>query len=129
MNRRDWLVQICSLSAGSFVASAAIAHGDHGKPMYGGVVAEGGVFQGELVVRAAALTVHLTEHGQPVASAGATAKLTLLEAGRTRDLPLAPAGENRLSADAGAPLAKGVKLVASVRLADGRSAALRFELK
>ncbi len=129
MNRRDWVVRACSLSAGLMIAAGAMAHGDHGKPRYGGVVAEGGVFQGELVVRDAAVTVFLVEHGKPLASAGASAKLTVLESGRTRDLTLAPAGENRLSADAGAALAKGTKAVASVRLADGRSAALRFELK
>ena len=40
-----------------------------------------------------------------------------------------PAGENRLAAPAGTVLPKGAKVVAAVKLADGRSGALRFELK
>ncbi|HMN80048.1 MAG TPA: hypothetical protein PKA20_08970 [Burkholderiaceae bacterium] len=44
-------------------------------------------------------------------------------------LALSPAGENRLSFAGASKLAPGTKAVALVRLPDGRSATLRFELK
>ncbi|HQP66617.1 MAG TPA: hypothetical protein PK072_08200, partial [Quisquiliibacterium sp.] len=64
----------------------------------------------------------------PVATAGARAKLTLLSGAQKTEVTLAPAGSNRLSAASG-PLAAGTKVIANVTLADGRSAALRFEIK
>lgn len=117
--------------AGLVLASTApaFAHSEHGKPMHGGVVAEAGVFQGELVAAPAGLTLHLYDHGAPVPAAGASARLTVLAGGQKSELALAPAGENRLAAPAGTVLPKGAKVVAAVKLADGRSGALRFELK
>lgn len=123
---------VAAVAAFSFTACAprlAHAHADHGQPMHGGIVAEGGVLQGELVARPGALTLYLTDHGNPVATQGASGRLTVLAGTQRSELALTPAGENRLSL-AGAPLlAPGTKAVALVRLPDGRSATLRFELK
>jgi hypothetical protein len=123
---------VIAVTAFSFTAYAprlAHAHAEHGQPAYGGVVAEGGQLQGELVVKPAALTLYLTNHGSPVATQGASARLTVLTGTQRSELTLSPAGANRLSL-AGAPsLAPGTKAVALVRLADGRSVTLRFELK
>ena len=107
----------------------AFAHSEHGKPMHGGVVAEAGVFQGELVAAPAGLTLHLYDHGAPLPAAGATARLTVLAGAQKSEVALSPAGENRLTAPAGTVLPKGAKVVAAVKLADGRNGALRSELK
>lgn len=111
------------------VASPVFAHADHGQPAHGGIVAEAGVFQGELVVGPAGLTLYLTEHGQPIATQGANARLVMLAGTGKTEVPLAPAGGNRLEAKGSFPSAAGIKAVASVKLADGRAGALRFELK
>lgn len=110
-------------------AGPAFAHEQHGKAEHGGMVAEAGAFQGELVAKGGTLTLYLTDHGQPVATQGASARMTLLAGGQKTDLVLAPAGGNRLAAT-GAPMpGAGAKAVANVKLADGRSGALRFEWK
>jgi hypothetical protein len=120
---------LAALAAGALLAAApASAHEAHGKPMYGGVVAEAGVFQGELVNAPKGATLYLTDHGQPVPTAGATAKVVVLAAGQKTELDFVPAGDNRLAAPAGATLAAGAKAVATVKLKDGRSGALRFEV-
>lgn len=117
-------------SAGALLfASPAIAHAEHGQSAHGGIVAEAGVFQGELVAEPTGLTIFLTDHGQPISTQGASAKLVVLAGGRTIELPLVPAGDNRFVAKGGRPLAAGAKAVASVKLADGRAGALRFESK
>ena len=123
-----------SLSLALGVAAAlhgapALAHSEHGKPMHGGVVAEAGTFQGELVAGPKGATLYLSDHGAPVPTAGASAKLVVLTGGQKAERELVPAGENRLALAGDAPLAKGAKAVATVTLRDGRSGALRFDVK
>lgn len=110
-------------------APDAGAHAEHGRPQYGGVVAEAGSFQGELVAGPKGPTLFITDHGQPVPTAGASAKLVVLRAGQKSELELAPAGDNRLAPAAPVALAAGSKAVATVKLKDGRSGALRFDVK
>ena len=120
----------CAVSIAAVLAAGpALGHADHGKPMYGGIVAEAGVFQGELVAGPKGATLYVTDHGAPVPTAGAAGKLLVLSAGQKTERELVPAGENRLAVSGGEPLAKGAKAVATVRLKDGRSGALRFELR
>ena len=117
-------------AAGALLAPVpALAHAEHGQPVHGGIVAEAGVFQGELVAQPAGLVLFITDHGKPVPTQGASARLVVLAAGHKSEVPLAPAGENRLEGRPAEALAAGAKAVASVRLADGRAGALRFELK
>lgn len=111
------------------VAAPALAHTEHGQPAYGGIVAEAGIFQGELVAKPTGLTLYVTEHGKPIATQGASAKLVVLSGAQKTEVPLVPAGENRLEAKSSIPIAIGAKAVASVKLADGRAGALRFEMK
>lgn len=133
MNARSTLqsIRTVATAVGALViASAAFAHAEHGEPTHGGIVAEAGVFQGELVVNApAGLTLFVTEHGKPIPTQGASARLVVLSGAHRTEVPLVPAGDNRLEARAGVPIAAGAKAVASVKLADGRAGALRFELK
>lgn len=125
---RAAVVACAAFLAGAVLPHPAAAHEAHGKPVYGGVVAEAGHFQAELVSAPNALTLYVSDHGAPVSTAGARAKLTLLSGARKGELILSPAGANKLAASA-EPLPPGTKVVANVTLADGRTAALRFEIK
>ena len=59
-------------------SNAAFAHSDHGKPQFGGVIAEAGVAQFEIVAKDGRIVIHASAHGVPVAMAGASGKLTVL---------------------------------------------------
>jgi hypothetical protein len=113
-----------------FAASMQLAHAhaDHGKPQHGGVVAEGGVFQAELVATATKLTVHVTDHGKPVDTKGATAKATLLVGKEKREVNLVASGGNRLEATGMFDVTKGTRVVAVVTLG-GKSTSVRWTLK
>jgi hypothetical protein len=130
--RRRPLAAVAAVATAACLALGAgpvLAHAEHGKPMHGGLVAEAGIFQGELVHDAKGLVIILTDHGQPVAAAGASGRLTVLAGAKKSEFALVPAGTNRLIATGATPLERGAKAVASVKLGDGRSGALRFESK
>lgn len=91
------------------------AHEGHGQPQYGGVVAEAGMAQFEIVAKAGKVTVYATMHGAPLASAGGSGKLTVLDGAKKSEIELKPAGDNKLEG-AGA-VAAGAKLLVSVQLA------------
>lgn len=113
----------------ALVGPSAWAHSDHGKPARGGVTAEAGAFQGELVAAGKTLTLWITEHGASVPTAGASGRLTVLAGSSPIEVDLQPAGENRLSASLSALIPAAAKVAASVRLKDGRAGVLRFQLK
>ncbi len=115
----------CAALAGT----AALAHDEHGKPQYGGIMAEAATFQGELVAGPKGPTLYVTDHGQPVPTVGASGKLVVLVGAQRSDLALLPAGDNRLAPAQSMPLPKGARAVATVTLKDGRSGALRFDVK
>jgi hypothetical protein len=108
-------------------ATAALAHEDHGKPRFGGVVAEAGHYQAELVARSETLTIHVTEHGNPLPTAGGSARLTLLAGGKKTEVTLAPAGNNRFEAK-GSFAIKGAKAVAALNVPGNPPKTLRFAL-
>ena len=113
----------------ALAATAALAHDDHGKPQHGGVVAEASTFQVELVAGPRGPVLYVTDHGKPLSTAGASGKLVVLAAGQKSELALAPAGGNRLAPPQPMVLPTGTRAVATVTLADGRSGALRFDVK
>jgi len=123
------LLRAAVLACATLAGTAALAHDGHGKPQHGGIVAEAGTFQGELVAGPKGPTLYLTDHGQPVPTAGASGKLVVLAGGQRSDLALSPAGDNRLAPAQPMPLPKGARAVATVTLKDGRSGALRFDVK
>lgn len=127
--RRFAAIAVVATVAALHAPGPTWAHAEHGQPAYGGIVAEAGAFQGELVARPAGLTLYVTDHGKPIPTQGASAKLVVLAGGQKVEAALAPAGDNRLEAAQPVPIAAGAKAVASVRLADGRAGALRFEVK
>jgi hypothetical protein len=128
-HRARRLLRAAALVCAALAGTAALAHDDHGKPQHGGIVAEAGTFQGELVAGPKGPTLYVTDHGQPVPTAGASGKLVVLAGGQRSDLALSPAGDNRLAPAQPLPLPKGARAVATVTLKDGRSGALRFDVK
>lgn len=108
-------------------ATPAHSHEDHGKPQYGGVVAEAGHYQAELVAKPDRLTLHITEHGVPLPTAGGSAKLTLLVSGRKSEVTLPPAGDNRFEAK-GSFNVQGAKIVAALTVPGKPAKTLRFAL-
>lgn len=105
------LFSIFCLSA-LLTAAPAIAHEEHGKSMHGGVIAEAGHAQFEIVGKDGVLTVHVSNHGAPVATAGASGKLTVLSGAAKREIELKPAGNDLLQGQG--TLAAGDKLLLNV---------------
>ncbi|MCK6412690.1 MAG: hypothetical protein L6Q55_09740 [Azonexus sp.] len=114
MHAKTLLTVAASLIALNLPLSHAHAHADHGQPQYGGVVAEAGEVEFELVAKAGKITVYVSEHGKPVTTAGASGKLNILAGGEKSDSELKPAGDNRLEGQ-GAYVA-GAKLLLQVQL-------------
>ena len=108
-------------------AQAAGSH-DH-SPKHGGVVAEAGDLDFELVARADSLTLHVRDHGKAVTMQGASAKLTLLAGTERAEVQLAPAGTDRLEAKGAFKVGPGTKVVAAVTLPGRKTANVRFVLK
>lgn len=81
----------------------------------------------EFVPSAGELTFYLTgEKDAPIASAGAKMKAIIQDAGKTRQVDLAPAEPNKLTAPTSAPLSSGAKVVVTGTLADGHALQARF---
>ena len=112
----------------SGAAHAAGAHGHEDKPLHGGIVAEAKDLDYEFVARADRLQLYVRDHGKPVNPAGATAKVTLLAGGGSREVPLQPMAD-RLEAAGSFQVAAGTKAVAVVALAGKPPVSVRFVLK
>jgi hypothetical protein len=117
-----------AITSALLLTLAVQAHETHGKPQYGGIVAESAAFQAELVVKQTTATIYLTDHGKALSSKGVTGKLTVLAEGKTQALTLSPSAENQLQATLPAPIKSG-KFVAQIALPNKAAASVRFELK
>ncbi len=95
------------------VSTVALAHAEHGQAQYGGVVAEAGEAQFEIVAKDGRLIVYATNHGAPVDTAGASARLTALTGSTKSEFDLKPAGDNRLQGQGS--VAAGAKLLINVQ--------------
>lgn len=109
MNKLLSTLGLCSLLA----TAPAFAHEAHGQPQHHGIVAEAGMAQFEIVAQGDTLTVYVTDHGAPVATAGASGKLTMLTGAGKSEIALQPAGDNLLRGQGS--LAPGAKLLISLQ--------------
>jgi hypothetical protein len=75
------------------------------------------------------LVVYVSDHGEPLSTTGATAKLTLLTGKEKATADLRPAAPNRLEATGSFKLQPGTVAVATVTLAGKKPAAVRFVVK
>ena len=108
------LLPITALLLALSLPTAAMAHAEHGQPQFGGVVAEAGEAQFEIVSKDGKLVVHVTNHGAPLDTVGASGKLTVLTGTSKQDIQLKPAGGNRL--EGAGSYAAGAKLLLQVQL-------------
>lgn len=105
------LLSIFCLSA-LLTATSAIAHETHGQAMHGGIVAEAGHAQFEIVGKDGVLTVYASNHGAPLATTDAIGKLTVLSGAAKREIELKPVGNDQLQGQGA--LTAGDKLLLSV---------------
>lgn len=121
------LLMILTLGLASLgFAAPAWAHGE-AKARHGGVVRLTQDLSFELVSDAKGAAIYVEDHGQPMAPAGMSGKLTVLKGSEKTDYPLV-VGADRLEA-AGAQLPKGAKAVAVITMAGKKTITVRYTLK
>ncbi len=74
----------------------AYAHAEHGKPQFGGVFAEAGEAQLEIVSKGNDITVYVTHHGESVATTGLNGRLTVLAGSQKSEILLKPGKGNQM---------------------------------
>lgn len=112
--RTHHVLPITALLLALSLPTAALAHAEHGQPQFGGVVAEAGEAQFEVVGKDGKLVVHVTNHGSPLDTTGASGKLTVLAGSAKQEYALKPAGGNRL--ESSGSYGAGAKLLLQVQL-------------
>ena len=115
MTLKNTLTVAFTLCALNLPMASVYAHAEHGQPQFGGVVAEAGMAQFEVVAQEGKGIVHVTNHGAAVDTAGAKGKLTVLSGTAKSEIVLAPAGANRL--EGSGKLTSGDKLLVNIELA------------
>ncbi len=114
--------------AASVAATGAYAHGD--KPKHGGIVqSASNDISFELVNKDGKATIYVEDHGKPVATAGASGKLTVLNGTEKTEVPLEPTADNILVSKSDVKLGTGAKAIASVTFADKKTTNVRFSIK
>jgi hypothetical protein len=130
MKKKIALLATAIASLAWLTTQGAFAAGSHDhSPKFGGIVAPGKAFDAELVAKPDLITVYLGDHGKPLASKGAKAKLIMLTGGEKSEVALEPAGESKLEAKGKFNVAKGTKAVLEVTLEGKKPSTVRFEIK
>lgn len=120
------LLSIVALGLSFAIAQPVLAHGE--KPRHGGVVSEAKDLNFELVNQNGNAVIYILDHGQPVDTAKASGKLTVLNGSEKTEADLQPAGENRLASTGKISLGKGAKAIASLTLGQNK-VSVRFAVK
>jgi hypothetical protein len=105
-------------------STLAIAHGG-GAPKHGGAVATASDLAFELAASGGNAVLYVEDHGKPLATAGMSGKLSVLNGADRAEAELKPAGDNKLEAK-GVKVAKGTKSVATLTLPDKKEVTVRF---
>lgn len=121
------LMTIMAMTAAVALSGNALAHGE--KPKHGGIVQSANDVSFELVNKDGKVTIYVEDHGEPVATAGASGKLTVLNGAEKTDVPLEPAGANMMATKGEAKLGKGSKAIATLTFADKKTVNVRFSIK
>jgi len=124
MMKRLFTVVVLGLSALSF--NAAFAHGG-AKAKHGGVVATASDLGFELVGTPTGAAIYIEDHGTPMAPAGMSGKLTVLNGAEKSEAELAVAGD-KLEAK-GVKLAAGAKVVAALTTPAKKAITVRFTVR
>ena len=120
------LISAALLGAAALMAQPVFAHGG-ATPKHGGVVQTASDLSFELVPTPDGAALFLEDHGKPLAPAGFSGKLTVLNGSEKSEAPLTAAAD-KLEAK-GVKLGKGSKAVAVVTTAQKKDITVRFTLK
>lgn len=120
------LVLALTLAAGA-PAVAGPGH-DHG-PKHGGVVREVKGISYELVAKADALVVHVSDHGKPVSTEGAKARATVYAGNDKSEVALEPAANGTLAGKGSFKTGVGTRVAVAVELKGKPSQSVTFNLK
>lgn len=125
--KKSLTLLICAML---FIAQGAIAGGghDHG-PKNGGVVREVGDVAYELVAKADKLTLYVSNHGKPMVTTGATARIKLFAGNAQTEVVLEPAGDSRMEAKGNFKLGVGVRAALAITLSGQTEQKVTFNLK
>jgi len=108
------------------IAGAAHAHGDSAAK-HSGIVKSAGDLSVELAAGAAGATVYLEDHGEPLAAAGFSGRLTVVRGEQKVEAALQPGAANELVA-AGVQLAAGDRAVVVLTTPRKQTISVRFAL-
>ncbi|MFO1284116.1 MAG: hypothetical protein U1F51_16940 [Burkholderiales bacterium] len=130
MRRRRCLALVLVVAGGCVAAPAVAQHRHDHKPKHGGLVREANDFVYELTVTPTAITVWVTdESDRPVATAGSSATLVLIDSGQRVEVVLAPAGDNRFAASGAWKFRAGTGALLEVGVGGRTVAKLRYTLR
>lgn len=121
------LMALVAMAVTVTVSGNVLAHG--AKPKHGGIVQTASDLSFELVNKDGKATIYVEDHGKPLATTGASGKLTVLSGAQKSEIPLESAGENTLVTKGEAKLTKGTKAIAAVTFADKKTVNVRFSVK
>ncbi|HEY0844734.1 MAG TPA: hypothetical protein VGE12_05175 [Noviherbaspirillum sp.] len=122
------LMALAAMAVTLLASGNALAHGE--APKHGGVMSSTkDDMNVELVAKDGKAVLYVEDHGKPVATAGATGKLTVLNGAEKTEVSLEPGGENTMVSKGDANLVKGSKAIASLTFSDKKAANVRFSIK
>lgn len=108
-----------------FAALCQVCYAHNDEPQHGGVLQVVKDVAYELVSDANGSTIHVTDHGDPVSTAGIVGKLIVLDGTRNREFDLRPKGANQLLA-IGAHLTSAARATAQLNMPSGRKVVVQF---
>ena len=125
------LTTLLALALSLTLAQQAIAHDDvwfdSREHPHGGQMRMAGPLHIELLTAAGELTIHVTDHGdQVIATEGASARATVLSAGKRSTVRLSPTGGNQMQGKGDFQLDDGMTVVLSISLPGQDSQQARF---
>ncbi|ODU95498.1 MAG: hypothetical protein ABT00_03705 [Bordetella sp. SCN 68-11] len=117
---------IALITLATLAAGPVLAHGG-AVAKHGGIVQMASDLSFELVPGADGGAIYIEDHGKPLAPAGMSGKLTILNGSEKSEATLEVAGD-KLEAK-GVKLAKGSKIVANLKTAQQKSITVRFTVR
>jgi hypothetical protein len=121
---------VLAMLAAACVPPAIAQHRHDHKPKHGGLVKETDGLVYELVAKSSEIAVWVSdENNKAVGTQGSTAKVTLVDSGTRIEVPLAPAGGNKLAAAGAFPVKPGMAVLLEVFIGTKAIGKLRYTLK
>lgn len=125
--KKHLTIAILAGALGAFTGAATASDDDH-TPKHGGIVSPGKHADFELVAKATALHLYVSDHGKKKDLSKASAKVTLLVGTEKQEIELKPAGD-KLEATGAFKVGPGTKVVAVVTDNGKPLGTARFTLK